>query len=230
MYVLIAGAGEVGRALAVSLSASRHNVICVEVSREVCEMLYTRHGVVSHCGSGTDIDMLRDAGVEKADVAVGTMSSDADNLAFTILVKQFGVPRVIVRMRNPAYETAYRSAGASRLVSLVDVVLNQLILEIEEPDVRAVATFGGGKASIFILNIAEDWERDGATVAEIASSSDFPQQCVITGIFRESEGEFVIPRGNREVHSGDRLFLAADVQDLKAAAAFFKVKPPKKLG
>ena len=231
MYILIAGAGEVGRALAVSLASSRHDVVCVDTSAEVCENLYTRHGIVSHCGSGTDIDILRDAGIDKADIAVGTMSTDADNLAFTILARQFDVPRIIARLRNPAYETAFRSAGASRLVNLVDVVLNQLILEIEQPDVRTVATFGGGKASILILNVPADWKGDGATVAQVASSPEFPRQCVITGIFREREGkgEFVIPRGDSEVRAGDRLFLAADMAALRRAATFFGLRPPRKL-
>ena len=230
MYILVAGAGEVGTALARSLTASRHNVVCVDSSREVCEALYARHGITTHCGSGNDIEILRNAEISKADVAVGTMASDADNLSFTILANQFDVPRVIVRMRNPAYEAAFRSAGATRLVSLVDVVLDQIVLEIEEPDIRAVATFGGGKASIVVLQIPPDWERSGSTVAEVASAPEFPNECVISGIFRESEGEFVIPRGNCEIRAGDKLFLAAELSGLRSAAAFFKVKPPKKLG
>ena len=229
MYILIAGAGEVGQALARRLAAWRHTIVCVDSSREVCEALYAGHGIVTHQGSGTNLEILRDAGIDKADVAVATMASDADNLAFTILAKQFNVPRVIARMRDPDYEAAFRSAGVSRLVSLVDVVLDQLVLEIEEPDVRAVASFGAGKASIVILQLPEDWDRSGATVAELASAPEFPQQCVITGIFRDSEGEFVIPRGNSEVHAGDRLFLAADLSGLRAAASFFRVKLPKKL-
>lgn len=227
MYILIVGVGEVGEALAISLSESRQNVVCVDQSQEVCTNLYARHGIETHCGGGTDIEILRNARIEKADVAVGTMSSDADNLAFTVLAKQFGVPRVIVRVRDNAYEDAFRSAGATRLVSLVDVVLGQLILEIEEPDVRAVATFGGGKASIVILNVPDEWGRDGTSVAEIASSSQFPEGCVITGIFREASNEFVIPRGGSKVHSGDQLFLASDFESLKAVTAFFKIKPPR---
>ena len=61
MYILVAGAGEVGTALARSLTASRHNVVCVDSSREVCEALYARHGITTHCGSGNDIEILRNA-------------------------------------------------------------------------------------------------------------------------------------------------------------------------
>ncbi len=230
MYILIAGAGEVGQSLARRLTASKHTVVCVETSREICESLYARDGIVCHSGSGTDIDILQNAGIDKADVAVGTMSADADNLALTILAKQFEVPRVIVRMRNPSYEAAYMLAGASRLVNLVDVALGQLVLEIEEPDVRAVATFGGGKASIVILRIPQDWAKGTATVAEIASSPDFPRDCVITGIFCGEKDEFVIPRGDSDVHAGDKLFLAGEIKHLRSAASYFQVGAPKDLG
>ena len=64
MYVLIAGAGELGGALAKTLAAARHTVVCVEISREICEALYARQGIVCHCGSATDIDILRDAGID----------------------------------------------------------------------------------------------------------------------------------------------------------------------
>ncbi|MBN1809147.1 MAG: TrkA family potassium uptake protein [Planctomycetes bacterium] len=228
MYVIICGAGELGGALAIRLAEAKHTVVCIESSRERSEHLYARYGITTHTGSATDIEILKDAGIEKSDVVVGTMSADADNLALTILARQFGVKRIIMRMRDPAYETAYRSAGATRLVSLVDLVLGQLLLEIEQPDLRAVATFGGGKASILILTISEDWCKSGTTVAEVAASKDFPAQCVITGIFREQENEFVFPRGNSEIRAGDKVFMAAAMADLKQASDFFGVNTPKK--
>lgn len=77
-------------------------------------------------GNATDIDVLKEAGVGKCDMAVGATWSDADNLVFAILAKSLGVPNVIVRMSSPDYEEAYRLAGVSAIVRVTDLMINQI--------------------------------------------------------------------------------------------------------
>ena len=70
MYIVIAGGGLVGRDLAQALVAARHDVVVVEIDRAVCEHIYAKIGAVSINGNATSIDVLEDAGLNKADVAV----------------------------------------------------------------------------------------------------------------------------------------------------------------
>jgi len=223
MYVVIAGGGVVGLGLARKLSDRRHDVVVVEIDREVCEEIYSRYGIVAVRGSATDIEALESAGIQKAEVALGVTPNDADNLAFTVLAKHAGVPRVMVRMRNPRYEEAYRRAGADEVINIAELYVDQLLLFVEQPKLKQVATFGGGKAAIVVLQLPEDCPRDGATIAEIAASPDFPHECVISGMYRESTKEFIIPRGDRRIHSGDQLFLAAGTEEIRQAASFFNL-------
>ncbi|HUV40057.1 MAG TPA: TrkA family potassium uptake protein [Planctomycetota bacterium] len=229
MYIVIAGGGMVGSGLAQQLVDARHDVVVIDTKKEICEWIASTIGALALHGSATDIDILEQAGIAKADVTVGTMRYDADNLAFALLSKSFDVPRVISRMRNPRYEAAYRKAGVGTTMRVVDVFVNQLLLEIEEPHLRQVATFGGGKASIVVDTIPEDARVGGMTVGQIAADADFPAQCVITGIYRAQEQTFVIPRGSARVHAGDRVFLVAEQKDLRKASKFLhrKGKPPE---
>ena len=224
MYVLIAGAGLVGGGLAARLADARHDVVVVDHSKEVCQALAGSLNALVLCGSATDIDVLEQAGVEKCDVAVGTMRMDADNLAFALLAKSYDVPRVLARMRDPRYEQAYRKAGVSATSRIVDVFVNQLLLEIDEPHLRQVAVFGAGNASIVVDSVPENALVAGKTVSEIAGDPGFPEECVITGIYRRDERSFVIPRGSAKIEAGDRVFLVAGRGDLRKASKFLHRK------
>ena len=59
-------------------------------------------------------------------------------------------------------------------------------------------------------------------MADVASDEAFPKACVIAGIFRDETGEFVVPRGMRELRSGDQLFLCADTTNIGRAAAYLR--------
>jgi len=220
MYIVIAGAGLVGTGLAKALCEARHDVVVVEQDKGVCEQVGTRTGALALHGIATDIGIIEQAGINKADVAVGTMRDDADNLAFGLLAKSFDVPRVVARMRDPRYASAYEKAGVTATIHVVDIFVNQLLLDIESPHLRQVATFGGGKASIVVDTVPDRALAVGKTVGEIAADPDFPSRCVITGIYRAEGQEFIIPRGQAQVQCGDRLFLVAARRDLATASKF----------
>jgi trk system potassium uptake protein TrkA len=224
MYIVIAGGGVLGGSLARRLVENRHDVLVVEQDRGVCDFVSSRVGALAIHGSATDIDTLQEAGIEKADVAIGALPTDADNLAFVVLAHGFEVPRILARMRTSRYEAAYRAAGASRCVNVAAFFVNQLTLEIEQPTLHQVATFGDGKAAIVVAAVPEGSIAHGKPVREIASAEAFPRHCVIAGIYRqgEAEQEFIFPRGDIEIHEGDQVFLASDTDTVRHAAAYLQ--------
>jgi len=222
MYIVIAGAGVVGGTLARTLTQNRHDVVVVEREREVCEQMSAQYDVLAIQGTATNIEVLEEAGMAKADVAVGALPRDADNLAFAILARNFEVPRIIARMRDPRYETAYKLAGVTRTIAVGDVFVSQLVLEIEHPTLRQVATFGRGKACIVVATIPEGGAVDGKSVSDVGQDKSFPQECVIAGIYREATEEFMIPRGKVELRAGDQVFLAAGMSSVRQGAEFLQ--------
>jgi len=220
MYIVIAGAGLVGQGLAQKLVENRHDVVVIDRDKATCESVAARTGALALCGGGTSIETIEEAGMTKADVGVATMRSDADNVTFALLARSFGVPQVIARMRDPRYENAYKMAGVKTTVRVIDLFVNQLLLEIEEPSLQPVASFGGGRAMIVVDTIPKEALVDGKMVSEIARNKDFPVECVIAGIYREKNQEFIIPRGTAVLRAGDRVFLSSDKRNLKRATKF----------
>ncbi len=224
MYVIIGGGGLLGTNVARKLSASKHDVVVIEENPEVCEYIYERLGVVAIKGSATEIGTLKEAGVEKADVVVASMRSDADNLSLTVIANSFGVPRIYARMRDPSYRAVYERAGATDTIDVVELSATPLVFEIEEPEVSIVYTFRGGRGAIAIVKIPEKSPVVEKTIAQIASDERFPSDCLINGIFRKEEDEFCVPRGNRKIYGGDEVFITASPESIRKVAKFMGVK------
>ena len=85
-----------------------------------------------------------------------------------------------------------------------------------------MATFGGGNGCIVAAVVPEAARIAGKSVEEIAQDREFPSACVITGIFRDEDDEFIVPRGGVVVQAGDHVFLAATADDARKAVALIQ--------
>jgi trk system potassium uptake protein TrkA len=224
MYVVIAGGGLMGGSLAQRLIENRHDVVIIEREQATADRVAARCGAVVLCGEATDLDLLEEAGMEKADVAVAALPFDAANLSFALLAREFEVPRIVARMRSPRYETAYHLAGVARTIDVGGLFVRDILLEIEHPKLRQVASFAGGKGSIVAVRVPERAAVGGKTLHDLSHDPAFPPQCIITGIFREETDEFVIPSGDRDIRANDLVFLAAYTNAVRKAAAFLQKK------
>ena len=217
MYILVAGGGMVGGGLVRRLLDSKHDVVLIEQCKELCDKLYAETGVVAINASATSIEALNEAGIGKADVVVAATGNDTDNLACAILAKSFEVPQIIVRMRDPAYKNAYRVAGVHSIVRVTDLMVSQVMMDIENPEVRRITTIGGGKADVFLVIVPERAKIAGRSVQDIVGSRQFPSQCVFIAVYNHETEEFSIPRGKQVINEGDELFLISTAENIKKA-------------
>lgn len=227
MYIVIAGGGMVGGGLVRMLLDNKHDVVLVEKNKEICDKLYTETGVVAINASATNVEALNEAGITKADVLVAATGQDADNLACSILAKSFEVPQIIVRMRDPAYKNAYIVAGVNSIVRMTDLMVSQIMMDIENPQVRRITTIGGGKADIFLVIVPENAKIAGKSVQDIVEDRHFPSQCVFIAVYNQKTEEFSIPRGKQVIHEGDELFLISTAENIKKAVDLLIAKNKK---
>ena len=227
MYIIVAGGGLVGGVLIGKLLDNKHDVVLVEQNKALCDKHYAESGVVAINGGATSIEALIEAGIQKTDVLVAATGSDADNLACAILAKSFDVPRIIVRMRNPAYKNAYRVAGVDSIIRVTDLMVSQMMMDIENPEVRRITTIGGGKADIFVIIVPEQAKVAGKSIKDIVSSRHFPSECVFIAVFNEKTEALAIPRGEQIINEGDELFLVSTTENIRKAVDFLTAKHKK---
>lgn len=207
MYIIIAGGGVGGRMLAESLLERKHDIVVIERDHELCENIYAELGVISIKGSALDINVLKEAGIGKADIAIGAMYEDESNLTFTVLAKSFNVPKIMIRMRRPEYENVFKIAGATSVSNVTDLFTRHVIMEIENPNVRIITTLEHGKAELIMVKIPLNAQVAGITINDLAKRGDFPKDSVFAGILNEASEIITIPRGNHIINEGDKVFM-----------------------
>jgi len=220
MYVVVAGIGLVGAELTRKLVEHKHDVVVIDSDTEACEQIYAQLGVVAIKGDVARIEILEQAGIDKADVLVAATGNDAVNLAAAVLARSFGVEQIIVRMRNPSYENAYKLAGVTSILRVTNLMVHQMIMEIEKPQVRRIMRIGGGKAVIYSVRIPEGAKVAGETVESIARNPAFPSHCVVIALYRTGSDELLIPRGQQSVYERDEVFLISPAEDITAVSDF----------
>lgn len=216
MFIIVAGAGIIGKEIIKMLVENKHDVVVIDKDRDVCEALYAETGAMTIHGNATDIRVLEEAGAAEADVIVCLMHSHADNIACSLLAKSLGVPRIIARLRDPRYEQAYLEAGVTTIASVADLLINRIIMEVEQPKVKRIMSLSGG-AEIYAVNIPAKVKSAGMKIKEITSQPKFPEEVVFMGIYNEDEGSFLIPRGDYVIQPGYTIFLVSKPEDIRKA-------------
>lgn len=229
MFVIVAGAGLVGREITKRLVSNDHDVVVVDIDLEVCEMIYAETGAVTVHGNATELRTLQEAKIDRADVFLCLMRKDSDNIASAILAKSNNAPRIVVRMRDPGYEEAYRLAGVTTIVRVADLLLNRIVTEIEQPRVKEIMPLGGGAANVYALRIPPEAGCVGKSVSDIARMESFPDESLFMGIYRDEDESFHIPRGGRILKENDTVFVIARPSDINPLVEVLTEKPSKGL-
>ena len=226
MKVIIAGGGRVGGTLAARLVTEHHQVTVVERDANICHRLFEDLGVLTVVGDATDPQALEAAGISTAEVAAGVLARDADNLAFATLVRATSNARVMVRMLDSRYRSAYRLAGVSELVEEADVVVAKMTTAIDFPQVAGSLPLAAGNAILFELKVSPRALVAGRTVAQVRAQPDFPRECVFIGMM-DPDGHTTLPDGSTVLRAGHTLILVARREELARAVECLTAEPPR---
>lgn len=214
MYIVIAGGGLMGLALAERLVAHQHDVLVIDPDPTVTEYAQVEIGTMVHTGSATSPKSLDAVGIRRADIAVAMMRNDAENLAFILLAKSYGVPRRLVRLREKDYEEPYLIAGATAIASSVRPLIDQMMVNIEYPEIRALMRIGKGNIDVFEVYVPHDAAIAGMTVEQIVRVGGFPPACNFVAV-EQPGGGVEVARGTTEVPGGTTVIMLAQELDLE---------------
>jgi trk system potassium uptake protein TrkA len=119
MFILIVGAGRVGSAVAKNALEAGHEVSVLDTDPLSHERLdrdqsasWEDSGGRFTVGTALEVDALLEAGIEQAAVFIAATSGDNTNLVIAqIAQRRFKVPRVVVRVADPARASWYGEQG-----------------------------------------------------------------------------------------------------------------------
>jgi trk system potassium uptake protein TrkA len=209
--VAIAGAGNVGTAIARDLASNGHDVLLLEKDPDLVEVLRPQLDVQIVTADACEVSSLDSAGMGSADVAVAATGDDEDNLVISLLSKQeFAVPRVLARVNNPRNQWLFNpSWGVDIAVSTPQLITALVEEAVSVGSLVRLLQFGGGKANLVEVTLAEDSPASGVALSNLG----MPRDATVVAIMRDER--LVVPRGDTVLSAGDEV-LALVVGDCEA--------------
>ncbi|WP_213450919.1 potassium channel family protein [Rhizomonospora bruguierae] len=133
MHVVIMGCGRVGSTLAHSLEARGHSVAVIDQDADAFRRLSPEFTGLTVTGIGFDRDVLRQAGVERADAFAAVSSGDNSNIISARLAREtFGVARVVARIYDQKRAEVYERLGIPTVATVrwtADRMIRHLVPE-----------------------------------------------------------------------------------------------------
>ena len=210
MKIIIVGGGKSGFALASALSDEGHDVTIVDNSDEVVSYISNALDVICVQGSGTDSDVLKDAGVENADLLIATMRSDETNMICGIAARRLGTKHVIARVSATQYlkqnEFLRETLGLSVVVNPEYECAKEISRIIKFPSASHVSTFSKCQLEIAEYRIAAGSPLIGLQLKDLPR---FGSNVVERG------NEAIIPRGGFSLRENDKLSVFGSATELR---------------
>jgi trk system potassium uptake protein len=209
MRVLILGAGIVGYTLAEQLSKEKHDIYVIEKDPKLIKLMNDNLDLFASCGSGTSQNTLEAIGVQDMDLMIAVTNSDEVNILSCLMASQYGVKKLVVRVKNPEYVAEHailkkENTGIDLFINPVSIVVKMIEQLIEVPGCTDVAYVGDGEMQIRGFEINEDSNLLGQTIQslhEMLSADAFSILAISNG------NKIRLPSKETKLAPGDRIIV-----------------------
>jgi trk system potassium uptake protein TrkA len=204
MRIAIAGAGNVGRAIAKELLEKEHQVILIErepAALKTSSVPQAEWVLADACETAA----LSDVGLETCQVLIAATGDDKVNLVVSLLGKtEYGVPRVVARVNHPKNEWLFNEAWGVDVAVSTPRMLSALVEEaVTVGDLVRLFTFRQGDANLVEITLPAGSPCVGKRVGDVS----WPADAALSAILRD--GQVITPTPDHSLEAGDELLFVA---------------------
>ena len=202
MKSIIVGGGKIGYNLLKTLRDRGNQVAMIERDDHICSKIAEDIDAEVFYGDGTDPEVLRDSGIEDADVVAAVTGTDEENLVICLIAKTyFQINKTIARVNNPKNIAMFKALGVDKTVCSTEVIANLIEYEVDRDDYRIVQVLDRGSMILAEITIGDNnpWKNN------YIKNIELPAECVIASIQRD--GKAIYPRGNTQILDDDNILI-----------------------
>lgn len=204
MRIAIAGAGNVGRAIARELLDNGHQVLLIDRDPKALK-IDSVPDAEWLMADACEIASLDNAQLNTCQVLVAATGDDKVNLVASLLGKtEYGVPRVVARINHPKNEWLFdQSWGVDVAVSTPRIIAALVEEAVSVGDVVRLFSFRRGQANLVEITLPDNSICIGKTVEEVT----LPDDASLAAIVRD--GRVIAPTASDVFTAGDELLFVA---------------------
>ena len=220
MNILILGAGRVGESVAESLASEQNDITVIDTDPARLAVLQDRLDLRGVAGNGIQPSVLKEAGIEDADMFIACAPLDETNLvACKVAHDVFHVPTTIARIRSPEFQeqtslTTDKATGfaVDQVICPEDSVTRTIRKLIEYPVALQVLEFGQGLLSLIAVRAVAGGplvQHGLAETPQLVPGADMR----IVAIYRQDKPLAELD-GKTRIEVGDEVFVLAATDKL----------------
>ncbi len=220
MRIVIIGAGNAGRQLAMRLCEEKHSVVMVDTDPQALAQAEAGLDILTVCGPGSNPAVLEEAQTDKSDLLIAVTDNDEVNILACLFAHSAGVKGKIARVTNPDFLNGSPHYDLHKLG--IDLVINQkqecareVFNMLQMPGALEAFDLFAGKVMVAGFSVNAVSPLLGRTPAE-CDRLDLIQRVRVIAIRRGEE--LVVPHGNTEFMQNDLVYLVGQRADI---AKFF---------
>jgi trk system potassium uptake protein TrkA len=204
MRVAIAGAGNVGRAIARELLGNGHQVLLIDKDPKALK-LDSVPNAEWLLADACEIASLDQAKLDGCQVLVAATGDDKVNLVASLLGKtEYGVPRVVARVNHPKNEWMFDSSWGVDVSVSTPRMLSALVEEaVTVGDLVRLFSLRAGEANLVEITLPANSPCVGKRVADV----ELPEDSALAAILRD--GRVLTPKPADAFATGDELIIIA---------------------
>jgi trk system potassium uptake protein len=215
MYCVIIGCGLVGSRVAAMVARNGHNVAVIDKNEEAFNRLPSEFDGLTIAGYGFDESILKQAGIEQADVAATLTENDNVNIMSSAVAKTiFKVKRVITRVYNPSREKTFRALGLE--------IVSPTILSAEQVYSRFI--MGENSANLYVNQSFEIMEHIYEPIGADESVADLEKSNDLRVIAIVRNHKISLAKNSIKLSKGDRIITAINIHSIHESSKIFGKK------
>lgn len=215
MYIILIGGGSTGRALATHLIGEGNEVVIVENDEERAKSLAESMDALIIHGDGSDSEILKDAGVDRAEAAAVVTPDDNTNLTVCQILKKFNVPRIVARVNDPGKKDLYIGLQITAAISPTAAVVSYFKNALTQGTSKSMMSIANGLAEVIELKVSNE-----ALNEKRIKDIGLPKGSIIAVIYRHNE--IIIGAGNTVLKLNDVLTIITKTDVVKDVMTIFK--------
>lgn len=182
MRVAIAGAGNVGRSIALELSTAGYQVLLIDREPDT-EEKEDLPAATWHIGDACEVETLERVSLDTYDISIAATGDDKANLVFSLLAKtEFGVPRTVGRVNNPHNEWMFDEMWGVDVAVSTPRIISALVEEaVASGDLVSLLSFGGSTTELAEIRLPDTSPVLGRRLADLELPADVVLVAVIRG-------------------------------------------------
>ncbi|WP_134323209.1 potassium channel family protein [Cumulibacter soli] len=217
MRVAIAGAGAVGRSIALELTGYGHKVLLIERDASRIDPEQVPDAEWVHADA-CELSVLEEIEVQRCPVVIAATGDDKVNLVVSLLSKtEFGVGRVVARINDPTNEWLFNEAWGVDIAVSTPRVLAALVEEaVTVGDLVRIMRFRSGETNLVEITLGSDHPLVGSAVRSV----QLPRDTALVTILRGDR--VIVPVPDEPLEADDELLFVANESaedDLRALMA-----------